>query len=122
MKTAFDQMGHAELFSAAKLRSGDVRTELLVRRELHNVKASVVLPGTDESDAFAFNRGGKQGGPNTPEEWNLMLEYWLAPLFHSWALRGMGINLEGSILTHAIWADTFVTFSPSWEVFRQQSE
>eukprot|EP00974_Lingulodinium_polyedra_P121431 11179009-Lingulodinium_polyedra.AAC.1 len=35
----------------------------------------------------------------------------------------MGIEAAGgAIITHAIWADNFVTFAPSTEAFRTQAE
>ena len=50
----------------------------------------------------------KQGGVETPDEWNALLEWVMTPLVKAWTEKGYGaaLDIEGkSRITHAHWLE-----------------
>eukprot|EP00959_Pyramimonas_sp_CCMP1952_P016234 343462-Pyramimonas_sp.AAC.1 len=74
--------------------------------ELSTCAACISLPGAGETSAFNFNRGGKQGGPDTPDLFDAVIEATVEPLAHEWTSAGCGFELErsGRRINHLIWA------------------
>ena len=65
-------------------------------------------------------RGGKQGGVESPEIFNAVLEWVLEPLVRNWLERGHGFRFDdddGMLLTHLIWADNIFLLSLSIDQF-----
>eukprot|EP00959_Pyramimonas_sp_CCMP1952_P426769 8938382-Pyramimonas_sp.AAC.1 len=50
------------------------RDTALLMHELHQIRATISLPLTEVSAPVDFQRGGKQGGVETPDGWNAMIE------------------------------------------------
>ena len=80
--------------------------------ELTHLKARIRSPGCDATDFFEFLRGGKQGGVDTPDLFNIMIEYLLHSLVLSWDERGFGVpwvsrsnEQENQTVNHLIWCD-----------------
>ena len=73
------------------------------------------LPGAWPSERFDLERGGKQGGVETPEEFNIMLEIALGDVLKKWDMSGYGFALDddGSRINHVIWADNIFS-RPAW--------
>ena len=69
--------------------------------------ASISIPGAGSTEKFALQKGGKQGGPDTPDEFGIMMEAIVEPLAQSWSSRGFGFCLDNTAATvsHIIWAD-----------------
>ncbi len=63
-------------------------------RELSGMRCSISMLGKEPSERFNMETGGKQGGVETPEVFNAMIEWALDPLAQSWAERGMGFDFE----------------------------
>ena len=66
-----------------------------------------------------MQRGGKQGGVETPEVSNTVLEWALEPLARSWRERDMGFSFDDNspALTHLLWADNIWIIAGSMEEF-----
>jgi len=105
--TAFDSMDHDVLQSALLRRGLHPRIVLGLLRELTSMQGAISIPGAGTSEKFAFQTGGKQGGVEMPDEWNMLLETVLGETVISWEERKFGFRLPGweRGITHAIWAD-----------------
>ena len=67
-----------------------------------------------------MEKGGKQGGVETPELFNIMMEVIFADVFEKWCRCkcGFALNEEGTErLTHSIWADNIFILATSVEEF-----
>ena len=83
-------------------------------RELSFFKCSINLPGAGDSDWFDFQRGCKQGGVDTPKEFNMVLESAMEPSVLKWRLAGYGYKLQnGTLINHLIWADNILLIASS---------
>ena len=84
-------------------------------REISGMKGCLSLPRVSPSELFDIERGGKQGGVETPDEFNVMMEWLLEPLSRSWAQRHMGYTFAGGgpLLTHLLWADNVFILASS---------
>ena len=104
-------MDHEQVIGAFLSSGADKRGLAEVTQEYSGNRASITLRGVPEGDDFPLQRGGKQGGPLTPKDWNIMLDNAFAPMVQSWAGRGIGPTFGGTGVSHAIWADNIVLFS-----------
>ena len=89
-----------------------------VLREVSGIQCSIELDGAGRSEQFPLERGGKQGGVETPDVFNGMVQSLMAPVLASWAQRGFGFDLsdlgeESTVLTHLVWADNILLFATS---------
>ena len=114
--TAFDTMSHDVIVDALLARGCSPQLACVCLRELTGIQAVATLPGAGTTQPFVFEKGGKQGGAETPEVWNAVIDYLLEPLVNSWEERRMGFSLGHSttdfrIITHAVWADNVVVFA-----------
>ncbi|CAK0799693.1 unnamed protein product, partial [Prorocentrum cordatum] len=79
------------------------------------LKAAATLPGVGATEPFDYSKGGKQGGVETPEESNAVVDHALEPLVCSWAVRGMSFRLDlpegAQYFSHAVWADNGFLFA-----------
>ena len=56
--------------------------------------------------SYLITEGWQAGGVETPDEFNLFLEYALSPLVTSWKYRGFGFSFdEMPMVHHLIWCD-----------------
>ena len=125
--TAFDCMTH-ESMTKCLLRRG-VHPQLVraILREVSGMSGNIFLPGAGLSESFPFQCGGKQGGVETPEVFNIMMEYALEPLVANWKSRLFGFALgpldENPLrLTHLIWADNILLFSNDLAEFETMAQ
>eukprot|EP00973_Karenia_brevis_P038554 5319653-Karenia_brevis.AAC.1 len=107
IEIAFDSMDHDML--ARSLQSRGLHP-LLIRalvREIRFMEGDMAITGVAISQRFRFQRGGKQGGVETPAEFNVMVETLMQPVVASWKERGYGFKFreEDEALTHLVWAD-----------------
>ena len=96
VRTAFDEMQHAEISKALLKRGASHAMTALLMQELSFMQAFLVLPGAGSTDLFPFTRGGKQGGVEPPGELNALIEATLDPVVASWAARGWGVVVAGA--------------------------
>ena len=77
-----------------------------------------MFPGAGESLPFEFNSGGRQGGVETPDCFNAVIEDALDDVILSWTVRGLGFCLDSfGIINHAIFADNIFLFAKSaWKL------
>ena len=68
----------------------------------------MTLAGIGTSKSFSYRRGGWQGGVNTPDEFNNVIEHIMEPLVASWHERGYDLKLGHLSITHIVWADNII--------------
>ena len=81
--TAFDEMDHAKLELALRSRGLSFWATANLIREVSGFRAKMVIPTAGTTDLFDIVSGGKQGGAETPDEWNAYLEWIMTPLVHA---------------------------------------
>ena len=120
VETAFDSINHES--SATAVASRGIHAELVscLMRELTGLQASITIPSASPTDRFTLEHGGKQGGVETPDEFNILIEHILAPIVKSWTERGYGFKLDAGMLNlhHLIWADNIYILAASHVQFQ----
>ena len=82
------------------------RAIMNLMQELSGFRAKMSIPGDGETDIFEFSRGGKQGGVETPDEFNMLMDDAMDRLVWQWHIADFGFKLDdGSAITHLVWAD-----------------
>ena len=120
VSTAFDAMGHELISNALSSRGCPDHLTCRFVWELTGIHAVITLPGAGTTEPFEFNRGGKQGGVETPDAWNAIMDHLLEPLVISWEARGMGFNWDHpQVISHAVWADNIILFASSAAMMKQ---
>jgi len=112
--TAFDDMDHEEIFRSLRSQGASFWAASNLIRELSGFKARLVIPTAGATSLFDFESGGKQGGIETPDEWNALLENTLASLARQWRQMGWGAKLDdaGNLrVAQVTWADNIFIFS-----------
>eukprot|EP00973_Karenia_brevis_P026651 3676558-Karenia_brevis.AAC.1 len=88
----------------------------VLMREVSDMKAILSIPGAGDTYPFEFQRGGKQGGVETPDEWNWLIEETLEPVVDKWTRLGWGVCFEtGELVHHAVWADNIIILAASFQ-------
>ena len=87
---AFDKIDHAVLAKSLQARGLHPQQVAVLLRELTGIEASLSILGADSSDPFPLEVGEKQGGAETPDEFNILVETALQPLVSSWSHRNFG--------------------------------
>jgi hypothetical protein len=65
-------------------------------------------------EPICYNKGGRQGGSETPFIWKVALDRIMRRVVSSWAAHGLGLSLPGGpLLTWQGWADDLVLFASS---------
>lgn len=108
VQTAFDDMQHEVIFQS--LLSRGVHAELVyaLAQEYTDLRARVTVSDSDPSASFSFLRGGRQGGVETPEVFNMVVESALEQVIEKWRALKFGFTLDDRhFTTHAVWADNF---------------
>eukprot|EP00973_Karenia_brevis_P061082 8493503-Karenia_brevis.AAC.1 len=70
---------------------GDLVSALI--EETLDLTARATLHGVDSTGTFSFNRCAKQGGEESPWEWNLVMRHALDLCRNRWQREGLGIEL-----------------------------
>eukprot|EP00973_Karenia_brevis_P080409 11156658-Karenia_brevis.AAC.1 len=109
-------MHHEHIGQALQSRGTSPGLTAAHLRELSGLRAYISLPGAGSSHSFLYNRGGKQGGVETPDQWNALLDHMLEGLIRSWTARGFGFLLDyedGNVecIHHAVWCDNIFLFA-----------
>ncbi|CAK0847987.1 unnamed protein product [Prorocentrum cordatum] len=114
---AFDSMPHELMQDSLLARGVTARDVALLMGDLTGLRARITLPLAGTSEPFLFAKGGKQGGVETPDEWNCMTEHLMEPVVEKWTASSMGFKFpdeEGGaqcLLNHAVWVDNFILFA-----------
>lgn len=113
---AFDAMLHNEMAQALLHRGVHPCYVHALILEYLDLRARVKLADAEESDWFPYRKGGRQGGVETPEAFNLMLEDACSDLVEEWNRKQYGFTLDDQhFLNHAVWADNFFLFAKTPE-------
>ena len=91
ISAAFDSMPHELIWRSMRARGASALIAGLHLREM--LQAYITLPFVGRSDSFNFNRGGKQGGVETPDEWRILIDYVLEPVVRIWN-NGVGFKVK----------------------------
>ena len=76
---AFDSMDHELLVKGLLGRGLHPESVACLLRELSGMHADITIPGAGSTPRFPLERGGKQGGVETPDEFNLFIEHIIDP-------------------------------------------
>ena len=123
--TAFDTINHGDLTKALAQRGMRPNLVRALLREVSFMKCNTTLPGASPSDRFPMCCGGKQGGIETPEEFNVMIEFVLQPLVDRGRHERMGFCFgedDERPLSHLIWADNVILIAKSPNEFNQMAQ
>ena len=121
IRFAFDSLPHFLIKEALLSQGVSGQVTGLHMQELAGLQGFMVLPNVGATPRFDFGRGGKQGGVETPDEWNAVVNYVLEPVVRRWGALGLGFKLlvcDGVIselINHAVWADNIILFAESYE-------
>ena len=92
---AFDHIDHGILLQALIKRGWEVERALAAIRELHKVMSTAQVAGARQSDGVPYLKGGIQGGPGTPKDFNCLLEVLLEPVIWGWMEQNKGFQPLG---------------------------
>ncbi len=53
-------------------------------RELFDVNAIISVPRAGETPPFPFTKGGRQGGTETPDTFNTVVDHLIEPVVQKW--------------------------------------
>ena len=94
-------------------------------RELSFMMARISLPNAGSSSWFSFRKGGKQGGVETPDSFNMLVEFAMEKLVISWNQRGCGAYLcldKKTTITHLNLCDNIWLFASDYLQFCTMSQ
>eukprot|EP00973_Karenia_brevis_P006057 824479-Karenia_brevis.AAC.1 len=63
--------------------------------EYFDLIARVTLADADTTDYFPFSKGGRQGGVETPELFNIIVESAVVDVVEKWRAENYGFTLDG---------------------------
>ena len=108
---AFDSVKHGLMVESMLRRGVPPGCIALHMRELMGLHGVISISGAGVSRKFPFTCGGKQGGVEASDIFN-MKKNCLEPLMLKWQRRGWGVHLDdGRCISHAIWADNIYLFA-----------
>ena len=90
VRFAFDSIDHLELKRALTKTGMPIHLIVNLMRAISGKQAVIKIPYPGRSEPFEIEKGGKQGGVETPDEFNALLEYGLEPVMQSWTFSIMG--------------------------------
>eukprot|EP00973_Karenia_brevis_P017811 2447523-Karenia_brevis.AAC.1 len=119
VKHAFDQLRHGHVYTALQKRGLHPTLIRALMSEMSNLEATVTIPGATESEPIRYDRGGRQGGVDTPFIFNQVVDAALEETVQHWRINKFGFEMldhlrlgdVGSLgyvtshLSHLIWAD-----------------
>ena len=115
---AFDAMFHDVILDSLVFADCPVRLQHAVMLELHACSANLSFQG-HSIPGILYNKGGKQGGAETPTLWKRVLDMALHRAGIRWQNESLGVRFgevdeEGSFEAHfQAWADDVLLFSDS---------
>ena len=80
----------------------------ILARELVDTSGVMKIDGMDACDPFNHEKGGKQGGVETSDSFNVYLEEALHEVVVYWKAWGMGFKRDALHINHAIWAENII--------------
>ena len=115
--TAFDQIKHDALHQALEGCGVDIDTRIEMAKQLYHKHASLIIPGAGETEAFPFARGGWQGGINTPDAFNRIIQHFLRDSVELWNLLGLGMSTDdgNTLVNHIFFADNGYFLADSFD-------
>ena len=114
VQTAFDCMDRNTLAECLVRRGVCPGLIAVILQELKGLKATMHIPGAGKCRPFDFQHGGRQGGVETPDVFNAMMEDALDEVVRSWNSCRFGFFLDGfGVVNHAIFADNIFLFAAS---------
>jgi hypothetical protein len=120
---AFDSIDHDMLCTALLKRGLHPQQVCCLLRELSGMMAQISIAGAGSTARFPLERGGKQGGVETPDEFNILVEVILEPLANSWAARGFGFAMDNSVhINHLVWCDNIYIVSSDEKQFEVMAQ
>ena len=108
IKTAFDRIKHKSLYEANRSLTIPLLAQLACMLDYVCKTATFSLPGNHTTSPLPFESGGWQGGVNTPDEFNSLLEYILGPIIQQWKEDGIRFYMDGQETPHIVWADSLI--------------
>ena len=126
-KTAFDAMKHQALDVAMQNRGLSITSRLALLRELFGKTAFLNIPAAGSSKTFPFLRGGKQGGVETSDEFNLVVESAMEELTRWWDFWEMGFQMDGGsdgeeLFHHVTWFDNIFLVASDVDTFAAMAQ
>ena len=85
----------------------------VMARDLTDMRARMQIQGASATEQFPFWHGGRQGGVETPDEFNVYLEVALEQFVLTWRTRGWGFSLDGVVVSHVLWCDNIFVLASS---------
>eukprot|EP00973_Karenia_brevis_P027460 3787098-Karenia_brevis.AAC.1 len=67
-------------------------------QELVDIRADAEIPGVAKVQDIHVNMGGRQGGTETPNMWNWLLEYLFRDEVEKWSSSGYGFQFDNGPL------------------------
>ena len=98
--TAFDLIDYNVLCNALRRRGWPPHFAASVLEQLLDNEAEACIPGLGKTKRVRVLRGGRQGGTETTDLWNDILEAQLADVVARWEQLGYGFTIDGSGLLH----------------------
>ena len=108
VKTAVDSMCHRTVDAAMAAKGVPINVRIAVLQGLFSKRAHIRLPSVGCSVEFPFLRGGKQGGAETPDVFNDVMELCMEEVVWLWESFSFGFPLDDDsqeMLSHVTWAD-----------------
>jgi hypothetical protein len=91
---AFDGIGYHRMWGALQAMGVPPEYGFPLLRELLGCRAYGRVGQETTESATLLERGGRQGGPETPFLWNSYLMHIIQPLLDKWDTDGRGVSLE----------------------------
>ena len=112
--TAFDSIDHGVMGDLLARAGVHAEHACCLLREVSGISASLSVPTAGSTSRFSWTRGGKQGGKETPDVWNVLVETAMEDLVRSWSSRHFGFDFgDDQRLTHLVWADNIFLVAAS---------
>jgi hypothetical protein len=115
---AFDAMTHNTIINGLRATGVPGKLILAIMRELTNCSISLKFRDLIWS-GLPYQRGGKQGGSETPEVWKRVLDATLKCVVPRWRAAGLGITFGDQCLSYHAWADDLIVLATSAASFRE---
>jgi hypothetical protein len=116
---AFDSMAHSAILESMVESKVPVRLQHATLQELAHCTVSLLFQG-NEWKHIPFEKGGRQGGTDTPHIWIRLLDLAVRRSRVRWKDENLGVEycsslLEPFVLDCLIWADDMVMCASSFE-------
>lgn len=100
ISNAFDGISYHRIWGALLDMGVPIEYGFPLLRELLGCQAYGRVGQETTESAITLERGGRQGGPETPFLWNCYLRYILQPLLDKWSRKEVGVSLEQWMRRH----------------------